>query len=134
MRAKRWKPTVSAQKIIRECALRVATTKRVSYEIAERVHNVTSECSMDLRYLRPDGVHNDDLSDKYSIATLRSGKLRGPQTEAPMVELWVYDIIGFGADAYHDLADQIIVQFDNKGDVVSVRATSANAKPMWERK
>lgn len=134
MRTKRWKPTTSALKIIRDCALRVASTKRISYEIAERTSNATNECSMDLRYLRPDGIHNDDLNSTYGASVLRSGKLFGPKTKAPMVELWVYDIQGFGADAYHDLADQIIVQFDERGDVVSVRATSADAKPMWEKR
>lgn len=128
MRTKRWKPTMAALKIIRECALRVSETKRIKIEIAERQSIVTGERAMDIRWLTREHAEHD-LSCCYDIKALRTGKLHGEMTKNPIVELWVYAVDREGW--VDDLQDQIIVEFDEAGDVVYVNRTYVNGATMY---
>lgn len=124
---KRWRPTKGAMAIIRDCAKRVSESKRVSLEIARRQDLKTGEEAMDLNVLG-----ETDLSDHWPIKELAAGKLWGRVTPAPLVEVWVYAWIGFGGDAYTDLQDQLLVQFDEKGEVKTVRTTSRTGALLYK--
>ncbi len=121
-RTKRWKPTKEALTIIKQVAQRIAG-KRVRIEIAMRVNLVTSERGMDIAHLTRE-YEEHDLWHCYNIIQLTSGHLIGEMSAAPLVELWLYSVSGFGPDAEANLEDQILVQFDEGGNVVTINGTS----------
>lgn len=130
-RVKRWKPTKEALTTIKQVAQRIAG-RRVNIEIAERQSIVTGETAMDIKHLTREHAEHD-LWSTYHIKALTSGKLHGPMTSAPLVELWLYSVTGFGADLHHDLEDQILVQFDESGNVVTINGTSLVGPHLYAR-
>jgi hypothetical protein len=124
-RTKRWKPTPEAIRIIRMCAARLTEAKRISIEIAERVSVVTGEQAMDLNAITDEVNCETDLADHWPLRWLRTGKLQGAISARPLVELWIYD----ASDC--ELQDQIVVQFDESGDVVEVNGTWRGGKTMY---
>lgn len=120
-RVKRWKLTRSAISAIMSAARRVAKCDRPAIRVAVRYGELAhrdgpeespNHCTMDLNALIP----GHDFHDSWELPYLVRGSLVGKITARPRVELWVSD--------EEELKDQLIVQFNQAGDVVWIRTTS----------
>lgn len=118
---KRWRPTRSAISVIRQASRQVAECGRPEIRVAVRYGELArrdgpeedpNHRTMDLNMLIP----GHDLHDSWELSYLVRGSLVGKITARPRVELWVYDEV--------ELKDQLIVQFDQAGDVVWIRTTT----------